>query len=83
MRVPVIYLSLLLAFHELGFVTRSVVKQISGYLTLLEAWIYEHFKLCKPTPNLRSWKTCLECIIGFPRGILEMLCLFIDTLKGS
>ena len=38
-------------YRQLGFVTRTDVRQITGYLTLLEAWIYEHFPRCKPNPN--------------------------------
>ncbi|RWR94953.1 serine/threonine-protein phosphatase 7 long form isoform X1 [Cinnamomum micranthum f. kanehirae] len=30
-------------YQQLGYVTRSGVRQITGYLTLLEAWIYKHF----------------------------------------
>ena len=38
-------------FRQLGFATRSGVRQIAGYLTLLEAWIYEHFPRCMPHQN--------------------------------
>ncbi|XP_028106154.1 protein MAIN-LIKE 1-like, partial [Camellia sinensis] len=30
-------------YRQLGFVSRSGIKQMGGYMTLLEAWIYEHF----------------------------------------
>ena len=36
----------------LATLTRHEVKQIAGYLTLLEAWIYEHFECLAPTPNI-------------------------------
>ncbi|XP_028077085.1 protein MAIN-LIKE 1-like [Camellia sinensis] len=39
-RVPVVYL---------GF--RSGVKLMGGYMTLLEAWIYEHFRAFRPHQN--------------------------------
>ncbi|RWR80129.1 serine/threonine-protein phosphatase 7 long form isoform X1 [Cinnamomum micranthum f. kanehirae] len=68
MRVPVLYLRLLMNFDEarkyawgaaapahlyqqLWFAARSGVRQIAGYLTLLEAWIYEHFPKCRPHQN--------------------------------
>ncbi|RWR73218.1 serine/threonine-protein phosphatase 7 long form [Cinnamomum micranthum f. kanehirae] len=38
-------------YQQLGFATWSGVKQITGYLTLLEALIYEHFRRCRPNPN--------------------------------
>eukprot|EP00268_Persea_americana_P002268 TRINITY_DN10672_c0_g1_i8.p1 TRINITY_DN10672_c0_g1~~TRINITY_DN10672_c0_g1_i8.p1 ORF type:complete len:248 (+),score=26.44 TRINITY_DN10672_c0_g1_i8:166-909(+) len=38
-------------YRQLGFATRSGVRQIAGYLTLLEAWIYEHFPRCKLHQN--------------------------------
>ncbi|XP_028051669.1 protein MAIN-LIKE 1-like [Camellia sinensis] len=38
--------------RQLGLVSRVGVKQIAGYLKLLEAWIYEHFRLRTPHPNL-------------------------------
>ncbi|RWR76121.1 serine/threonine-protein phosphatase 7 long form isoform X1 [Cinnamomum micranthum f. kanehirae] len=39
-------------YRQLGLATRHEVKQIVGYLTLLEAWIYEHFECLAPTPNI-------------------------------
>ena len=30
-------------YRQLGLASRVGVKQIAGYLTLLEAWVYEHF----------------------------------------
>ncbi|XP_028051734.1 protein MAIN-LIKE 1-like [Camellia sinensis] len=30
-------------YKQLGMATKSTVRQIAGYMTLLEAWIYEHF----------------------------------------
>ncbi|RWR97750.1 serine/threonine-protein phosphatase 7 long form isoform X1 [Cinnamomum micranthum f. kanehirae] len=38
-------------YRQWGFATWTGVRQIAGYLTLLEAWIYEHFPRCKPNPN--------------------------------
>ncbi|KAM0958032.1 hypothetical protein ACFX13_023777 [Malus domestica] len=36
-------------YRQLGQSTRSKVKQMSGYMTLLEAWVYEHMHLiCSP-----------------------------------
>ena len=39
-------------YRQLGLATRKEVKQIVGYLTLLEAWIYEHFECFAPTSNI-------------------------------
>ena len=39
-------------YRQLGLATRHEVKQIAGYLTLLEAWIYEHFECLALTPNI-------------------------------
>ncbi|RWR88534.1 serine/threonine-protein phosphatase 7 long form isoform X1 [Cinnamomum micranthum f. kanehirae] len=39
-------------YRQLGLATRHEVKQIVGYLTLLEAWVYEHFECLAPTPNI-------------------------------
>lgn len=38
-------------YRQLGLVTWVFVKQIASYLTLLEAWIYEHFLQFKLTSN--------------------------------
>ncbi|RWR80135.1 serine/threonine-protein phosphatase 7 long form isoform X1 [Cinnamomum micranthum f. kanehirae] len=39
-------------YRQLGLATRHEVKQMAGYLTLLEAWVYEHFECLAPTPNI-------------------------------
>ncbi|KAH6822258.1 hypothetical protein C2S53_011258 [Perilla frutescens var. hirtella] len=40
-------------YRQLGLTSRANVKQIFGYLTLLEAWIYEHFPtIIHPQPNV-------------------------------
>ncbi|RWR97226.1 serine/threonine-protein phosphatase 7 long form [Cinnamomum micranthum f. kanehirae] len=39
-------------YRKLGLAARHEVKQIAGYLTLLEAWVYEHFECLAPTPNI-------------------------------
>ncbi|XP_028070433.1 protein MAIN-LIKE 1-like [Camellia sinensis] len=39
-------------YRQLGFATRSAVRQMTGYMTLLEAWIYEHFRLFRPHQNM-------------------------------
>ncbi|XP_028068168.1 protein MAIN-LIKE 1-like [Camellia sinensis] len=31
-------------YRQLGYASRSSVKQMGGYMTLLEAWIYKHFQ---------------------------------------
>lgn len=39
-------------YRQLGIASRSSVRQISGYMTLLQAWIYEHFPALSPHPSL-------------------------------
>ncbi|KAL7246747.1 hypothetical protein ACSBR2_001790 [Camellia fascicularis] len=39
-------------YRQLGTATRYAVKQMAGYMTLLEAWINEHFVGARPHPNL-------------------------------
>ncbi|KAK9105000.1 hypothetical protein Scep_021844 [Stephania cephalantha] len=40
-------------YRHLGSATRVLVSQIAGYLTLLEGWVYDHFKLGLATPNAK------------------------------
>ncbi|KAK9274231.1 hypothetical protein L1049_019045 [Liquidambar formosana] len=35
-------------YRHLGMASKSDCKQIAGYLTLLEAWVYEHFPMFQP-----------------------------------
>ncbi|XP_028103315.1 protein MAIN-LIKE 1-like [Camellia sinensis] len=39
-------------YRRLGMATKSTVRQKTGYMTLLEAWIYEHFICARTHPNL-------------------------------
>jgi hypothetical protein len=39
-------------YRQLGLATRSGVRQMAGYMTLLEAWLYEHFRLVCPHANI-------------------------------
>ncbi|XP_028123334.1 protein MAIN-LIKE 1-like [Camellia sinensis] len=39
-------------YRQLGTAIRYAVKQMAGYMTLLEGWIYEHFVGARPLPNL-------------------------------
>lgn len=43
--------ALMYLYRQLGLATQIGVRQIAGYLTHLEAWIYEHFPKCRPNPN--------------------------------
>ncbi|XP_028052642.1 protein MAIN-LIKE 1-like [Camellia sinensis] len=52
-RANLLYLlALAFLYRQLGLASRAGVKQIAGYLKLLETWIYEHFHLGRPHPNL-------------------------------
>ncbi|XP_028075300.1 protein MAIN-LIKE 1-like [Camellia sinensis] len=57
-------------YRQLGYASRSGVKQIAGYMTLLEGWIYEHFRGFRPhlnmnytrdMPNVYRWISRREC----------------------
>ena len=39
-------------YRHLGLATRSGVQQMAGYMTLMEAWLYEHFRLVFPHANI-------------------------------
>ncbi|KAL7219454.1 hypothetical protein ACSBR2_012495 [Camellia fascicularis] len=39
-------------YRQLGFATRSAVRQMADYMTLLKAWIYEHFRPFRPHQNM-------------------------------
>ncbi|KAK1258925.1 hypothetical protein QJS04_geneDACA018683 [Acorus gramineus] len=38
-------------YRQLGIASRANCKQISGYLTLLEVWVYEHLLFLSPAPD--------------------------------
>ncbi|KAL7212543.1 hypothetical protein ACSBR2_015273 [Camellia fascicularis] len=70
-RAYLLYLLAALAFlyRQLGTATRYVVKQMAGYMTLLEAWIYEHFVGARPhlnldykedQPRVFRWISCIQ-----------------------
>ncbi|KAK9104836.1 hypothetical protein Scep_021680 [Stephania cephalantha] len=40
-------------YRHLGSATKVQVSQIAGYLTLLEGWVYDHFKFGLATPNAK------------------------------
>ncbi|XP_028106926.1 protein MAIN-LIKE 1-like [Camellia sinensis] len=44
-------------YRQLEFATRSAVRQMAGYMILLEAWIYEHFRPFKPHQNMECTVT--------------------------
>lgn len=48
-------------YRQLGIASRSGASQMSGYMTLLESWIYEHFQFLAPNHNL-------ECSPEHPRA---------------
>ncbi|XP_028094060.1 protein MAIN-LIKE 1-like [Camellia sinensis] len=39
-------------YRQLGYASWFGVKQMGGYMTLLEAWIYEHFRAFRPHQNM-------------------------------
>ncbi|KAK1304873.1 hypothetical protein QJS10_CPB11g00705 [Acorus calamus] len=50
-------------YRQLGIASRAKCKQISGYLTLLQAWVYEYIPLLRPVQDDRVTQ-------GFPRAAL-------------
>lgn len=73
--LPLAYL-----YRQLGFVTRVGVQQMAGYLTLLEAWIYESVADRISTSDTRR-TYYLECIIGFLVGSLVNECQNLQMLR--
>ncbi|XP_028072408.1 protein MAIN-LIKE 2-like [Camellia sinensis] len=39
-------------YRQMGYASRSGMKQIADYMTLLEGWIYEHFRGFRPHLNM-------------------------------
>lgn len=39
-------------YRQLGIVSQIQVKQMTGYVMLLEGWIYEHFRPLEPLRNM-------------------------------
>ncbi|XP_028075404.1 protein MAIN-LIKE 1-like [Camellia sinensis] len=54
--------ALALLYRQLGTATRYAIKQMAGYMTLLEAWIYKHFVGARPHPNL-DYKEDQPCVV--------------------
>ncbi|KAL7208659.1 hypothetical protein ACSBR1_030405 [Camellia fascicularis] len=76
-------------YRQLGTATRYTVKQMAGYMTLLEAWIYEHFVDARPHPNL-DYKEDQPCVFrwisrtqsGLSTSILQRLREDLDRLEA-
>ncbi|XP_028105765.1 protein MAIN-LIKE 1-like, partial [Camellia sinensis] len=70
--------------------SRAGVKQITGYLKLLEVWIYEHFRLGRPHSNL-SYSDEQPCVCrrssrrdrGFTEDHLQTLREQLDMLHAN
>ncbi|RWR85070.1 serine/threonine-protein phosphatase 7 long form isoform X1 [Cinnamomum micranthum f. kanehirae] len=56
-------------YRQLGFATQIGIRQIAGYLTLLEAWIYEHFPRCRPNPNRTYTKSTAGASLGATKSL--------------
>ncbi|XP_028122804.1 protein MAIN-LIKE 2-like [Camellia sinensis] len=76
-------------YRQLGTATRYAVKQMAGYMTLLEAWIYEHFVGARPHPNLdykedqpRVFRWISRTQSGSSTSILQRLREDLDRLKA-
>ncbi|XP_028075132.1 protein MAIN-LIKE 1-like [Camellia sinensis] len=77
-------------YRQLGLASRAGVKQIASYLKLLEAWIYEHFRLGRPHPNL-SYSDEQPCVCrwspqrdgGFTEDHLLTLREQFDMLRAN
>lgn len=76
-------------YRQLGTATRYAVKQMAGYMTLLEAWIYEHFVGARPHPNLdykvdqpRVFRWISRTQSGSSTSILQRLREDLDRLEA-
>lgn len=56
-------------YRQLGIASRIQVKQMTGYITLLEEWFYKHFCPLEPhcnmdylddQPHMQRWRPCRE-----------------------
>lgn len=71
-------------YRQLGLATRVGVKQIAGYLCLLETWIFEHFPCFHPStklyyenlPRAARWNSNIDSAVP-----LVDLRIFIDTMQ--
>ncbi|KAK9082874.1 hypothetical protein Scep_029345 [Stephania cephalantha] len=78
-------------YRHLGSATRVHVSQITGYLTLLEGWVYNHFKLGLATPNAKymdyvqprvcRWIQKHETVINLDK--LRSIRRMLDKLRPS
>ncbi|XP_028090313.1 protein MAIN-LIKE 1-like [Camellia sinensis] len=77
-------------YKQLGLASRAGVKQIVGYLKLLEAWIYEHFRLGRPhlnlpysdeQPRVCRWSPWRDG--GFTEDHLQILRDQLDMLRAN
>ncbi|XXG52864.1 hypothetical protein AAC387_Pa03g1069 [Persea americana] len=78
------------ASDGLGIATRTDVRQIAGYLTLLIAWVYEHFLFVRPpahwgstarTPLASRWNPSQDSRIS--REDTQLLRERLDDLHAS
>ncbi|KAF5206582.1 serine/threonine-protein phosphatase 7 long form-like protein, partial [Thalictrum thalictroides] len=72
-------------YRQMGFSSRCDVKQLAGYLPLLEVWVYEHFPIAKgilnpnyveEMPRMRRWKAWA----GSGRSLGDRVCDFRQEL---
>ncbi|XP_028101835.1 protein MAIN-LIKE 1-like [Camellia sinensis] len=82
--------ALVFLYRQLGLASRAGVKQIAGYLKLLEAWIYKHFRLGRPHLNLSysdeqprvcCWSPRRDK--GFTKDHLQTLREQLDMLRAN
>lgn len=78
-------------YRQLGYASRAGVKQIGGYLTLLQAWVYEHmYNLVKPDYDLKYKEEYPRACRWVPRrdsgtsaDDIQRLRLCFDMSKGN
>ncbi|KAK1314774.1 hypothetical protein QJS10_CPA06g00795 [Acorus calamus] len=71
--------------------SRAKCKSISGYLTLIQAWVYEHFPLLRPgddihvhkeLPRMALWKDCRNHP-GLQKNNIVLIREMLDSLEAE
>ncbi|KAK1285577.1 hypothetical protein QJS10_CPB20g00780 [Acorus calamus] len=78
-------------YRGLGMASRAKCKTISGYLTLLQAWVYEHIPILRPGdeihvnerfPRAALWKDCRNNA-GLQKNNVVLIREILDSLKAE
>ncbi|KAK1258499.1 hypothetical protein QJS04_geneDACA017288 [Acorus gramineus] len=76
-------------YRQLGIASRAKCRQISGYLTLIQAWVYEHIPLLRPaqderasdrSPRAALWKNSRN-LAGLQKNSVVVIRELLDSLS--